>query len=326
MSTDSSIPKPSAGRIYEANGYPATPLWGALDLGSNSFRLLLAARQGDSWRPVADHRVRVGLARGMNDRNELSREAIARAIWGLRGLGSQLDAVQPSRCRVVATDAVRRSGNRQIFLDLAERVLGVPVEVVSGAREAALIYRGAVAGDAGDRSQLVLDIGGGSTEVAVGRGSHPARSESFPLGCVPLGEAYFPAGELTGAALQAATAHARESLEASLPSLRQHGWDCAWGASGTLEAVMAIGDAHGALSPEGGLTPQGLASVREVLLAHAGPDQRASLPGVGPERAALLPGGFAILTALYQVLGIEALFPARGSLREGLIEELIRLP
>ena len=300
----------------------------AVDLGSNSFRLLIIAPQGEAWQVLVEERVRVGLARGLEGGGRLSRSAMARGLAALRRFRPHLRALGPRRVRAVATDTLRRAENRQAFLRPASRLLGVPVEVISGPEEAALIYAGAVAGGRGaaERRQLVLDIGGGSTEVAVGLGERPAQGESLPLGCIPLTGDHFPGGAMDEAALRSAEDTVRRLAAPALGPAREHGWQWAWGASGTVEAVVGLAAELGVLSPERGLDAAALAAVRERLLQSPRPAQRAGLPGVGAARAGVLPGGFAILTGLFEVLGLEWLAPARGALREGVVRGLMRDP
>jgi exopolyphosphatase/guanosine-5'-triphosphate,3'-diphosphate pyrophosphatase len=295
-------------------------------LGSNSFRLLLAVPEGRGWRPLVEDRVRVGLARGLDGRERLSRDAMARGLGALRRLRPHLRALGPTQVRAVATDTLRRAHNRRAFLEAAQRILGEPVEVISGTEEAALIYAGAVAGpgEPGHESQLVLDIGGGSTEVAAGRGCRPLRAESLPLGCIPLTRDYFPDGVMTGPGLEAAVQAVRRHLRGNLSGIRQHGWQQAWGASGTVEAVVGLAASLCAGAGEGRLDRHSLAAVREQLQIHADPAQRARLPGVGEARAGVLPGGFAVLLGLFDELGLESLGLARGALREGVVRGLMQ--
>lgn len=298
----------------------------AVDLGSNSFRLLAVVPRRDEWHPLADERLRVGLARGLDGRECLSRDAVARGLVALRRFRTYLRSLAPVRVRAVATDTLRRARNRRSFLEPASRLLGTPVEVISGSEEAALIYAGAVpASPVGSGpGQLVLDIGGGSTEVAVGRGARPLRAESLPLGCIPLTRDHFPDGNMTAERLRAAVRAVRGHAGPALCPVRQHGWERAWGASGTVEAVTGLAGSLGALEVDGTLGPEGVAAVQEALLANPQAGQRAALPGVGAARAGVLPGGFAILAGLMEELGLHGLAPARGALREGLVRELIQ--
>lgn len=293
----------------------------AVDLGSNSFHLLIARREPGGSLVVVDRlREMVRLAAGLGDDRCISPEARARALACLRRFGQRLREVPRHNVRAVGTDTLRRARDAQAFIDAAAGALDHSVEIVSGMEEARLIYLGVAHDLAQEGPRLVMDIGGGSTELIVGAGTEPTYKASLDMGCVGHSERFFAGGRITGEAFDAAELAARVEIEPFESRLRTAGWCAAVGASGTIRAVAAALREAG--WTDGRITMEGLERLRAGLV-DTGRVERMRLPGVRPERYPVFPGGVAILCAAFDALGIDAMRVSDGALREGLLLDLI---
>nr|NDG61008.1 exopolyphosphatase [Betaproteobacteria bacterium] len=212
-------------------------LLAAVDLGSNSFRLLIGSvRQsslGAQILPLDILKETVRLAAGLQPDGNLDAASQQRALLALHRFAERLRSFGPNRVRVVATNTLRVAANAKHFLIGAEAALGFPIEVISGVEEARLIYEGAAHDLPRDgQSRLVVDIGGGSTECILGRDYVPEALESCYVGCVSLSRRFFPDGEVNKASMDEAIDHARASLGAVGTQYRRKGWRYAVGTSG----------------------------------------------------------------------------------------------
>lgn len=292
----------------------------ALDLGSNSFHLIVARVLRGQLRVVDRLREMVQLGAGLDARGRLSNDAQRRALDCLRVLAERLRGLPAGSVRCVGTNTLRRAANAGAFIARAERVLGHPIEVIGGREEARLIYLGVSHTLTGSARRLVLDIGGGSTELIIGQGYDALHRESLSMGCVSASRAHFPNGRITKSVFAAATLAARQALLEVAATYRGLGWEDAIGASGTILATQAalatLGIGHGAI------TRAALAKLMKRMIA-AGHVKRLTALGIGSQRAAVFPGGVAILAALMDDLGIRALRTSEGALREGLLYDLI---
>jgi exopolyphosphatase/guanosine-5'-triphosphate,3'-diphosphate pyrophosphatase len=293
----------------------------ALDLGSNSFHLLVVQAHQGRVQVVDRIKEMVRLAEGLDADGALSEPVALRALACLARFGQRLRELPPENVRVVATSTLRRASNAAGFLERAEAALGHVVEVISGREEARLIYLGVCHAleDQHDR-RLVVDIGGGSTEVILGRRFIAERMESLHVGCVGLSRRHFPDGRIRTARFQAAVNHARQELEPLRRAYVRAGWDAAVGASGTILAAQEILLQMG--RDQSGITLDGLEQIRRALV-QARNVENLTLAGLPPERAPVFPGGLAILYAVFEAFGIERLQATSGALREGVIHDLL---
>jgi exopolyphosphatase / guanosine-5'-triphosphate,3'-diphosphate pyrophosphatase len=297
-------------------------LLAAIDMGSNSFRLEIGALPQGRYRRVDYLKETVRLGAGLDGAGQLTEDAAQRGLACLRRFSRRLAGFEPAQVRAVATQTLREARNRNAFLLRAQDALGFPIEVITGREEARLIYAGVhhlqppVNEEAG---RLVIDIGGRSTELILGQGRTPKVAESFAVGCVSLSMRFFPEGRLTEAGFRAAQVAAGAELEEALVPFSRSGWQEALGSSGTAGAVSHVLAASGV--SDGRITPAGLRWLIEQTLA-AGHIDRIELPGLKPERRAVLPGGLAILYTLATHFDIGVLMPAKGALRQGVIIDL----
>jgi exopolyphosphatase/guanosine-5'-triphosphate,3'-diphosphate pyrophosphatase len=298
-----------------------TQTFAAVDLGSNSFHLIVA-RYADGRLEVVDRlQEMVRLGGGLDVRGHLHKDAARRALDCLGRFGERLRGLPRSAVRAVGTNTLRRARNRAAFLARAERALGHPIEVISGQEEARLIYHG-VAHDlpSDGRSRLVVDIGGGSTELMLGRNEKLSLAESLHIGCVGMTQEHFGEGRITDKRMRAALTAARLELKPVEAQFRAAGFEAAYGSSGTIRAVGQI--AQSKKWSDGAITAAALRNLR-VALVEAGGVERIELPGVSAERAVVLAGGAAVLSAVFEALGIERMEVAGGALREGLLYDLV---
>ncbi|MEN9807290.1 MAG: hypothetical protein RL756_1810 [Pseudomonadota bacterium] len=293
----------------------------ALDLGSNSFHLLVVQVTAGRVQVLDKIKEMVRLAEGLDRADYLTEPVALRALDCLERFGQRLRDLPAGNVRVVGTNTLRRASNSADFLRRASAALGHTVEIVSGREEARLIYLGVCHAieDEHDR-RLVIDIGGGSTELIIGRRFQPELMESLFMGCVGLTRAHFTDGRIRPSQFQDALNHARQELEPVERAYRESGWETVIGASGTILAVQdilaALGIGHGAI------TRSGLDEIRRLVL-QARSLESLALPGLPPERASVFPGGLAILSAIFDRLGIERMQASTGALREGLIFDLL---
>ncbi len=301
---------------------PGTPgMLAAVDLGSNSFHAIVARVVQGELLVVDRLRDTVRLAAGLDRHLHLNDEVTSRALECLARFGQALQGVAPGGVRAVGTSTLRRATNGAAFLEEARRVLGHPIEIISGREEARLLYLGvahSIADDAGRR--LVVDIGGGSTECILGERFEPLVTDSLEMGCVAYSGRFFPDGEIKPSALRNARTAARLELQPIERRYRTLGWETCIGASGTIGAVAAILQETG-WSKEG-ITAQGLQKLEKALVA-AGKLSKLELPGLRPDRAPVLPAGVAILGAIFEALDIERMTAASGALREGVLYDLL---
>lgn len=293
----------------------------AVDLGSNSFHMLVA-RVSDGQIQVQDRlRETVRLASGLGEGNKLGFEAGERALQCLARFGQRLRDVPPGAVRAVGTNTLRKARNAQAFLTEAHRALGHPIEVISGREEARLIYLGVAHSLAGARgTRLVMDIGGGSTELIIGRQFEPAMTESLHMGCVSLTGAHFADGRITADAWRRAVIAARLELRPIARTYRAVGWRTAIGASGTILAVAKVVREMGWCVA--GVTLEALQKLAAAMIS-AGNVRKLELKGLSRERAEVFPGGVAILQGIFEALKLERIAVSDGALREGLIYDLL---
>lgn len=294
----------------------------AVDLGSNSFHMVIAQMHAGGFKLIDRLREPVRLADGLDKARTLGAEVQERALLCLGRFGQRLAGLPAGNVRIVGTNTLRSAKNAADFLERAEHALGYPIEIISGIEEARLIYSGvahSLASD-GDSNRLVVDIGGGSTEMIIGRGFAPILMESLYMGCVTHTGRFFPDGRITASCIDRALLEARVELEPKIETYREEGWASAIGASGTVLAINRILAVNG--WGKDGITLAGLRRLIDAML-KAGSVDLLRLEGLSRERAAILPGGAMILFAVIEGLGIDRMLVSDGALREGLLYDLV---
>lgn len=303
---------------------PDRRLLAAVDLGSNSFRLLIGRIEGtdvgEQIRPLDALKESVRLAAGLMPSGDLDAASQRRAIEALHRFGERLRSFSPDAVRSVATNTLRVARNARHFLTTAEAALGFPIEVISGHEEARLIYLGAAhAMPRDDQDRLVVDIGGGSTECIIGRNYEPARLESVSVGCVSMTQRFFPKGEVDAHRFDQACYAARDALAPMALAYRARGWQYAVGTSGTAKALLQAVEANYGHPT---LNRQGLAAMTDALIG-AGSVDRVKFEGLRADRRPVLAGGLAVMTAVFDELGVEEMRYCPGALRQGALYDLL---
>jgi exopolyphosphatase / guanosine-5'-triphosphate,3'-diphosphate pyrophosphatase len=293
----------------------------AVDLGSNSFHLQVGRVVDGQIYPLDSMREALRLGAGLTADKRIDRATQARALEALARFGERLRGLPPNAVRAVGTNTLRVAKNAAQFLRDARAALGFPIEVIAGREEARLIYLGVSHSlPPAQHRRLVVDIGGGSTEFIIGAGFEPQLTESLYMGCVSWSLRYFPDGKIDKAGLRAAELAARQELSGIVREYRALGWQEAVGSSGTARAIEEILRENG--YAESGITHDGLQRLRTLLLKHEHADPR-RIAGLRENRAAVLPGGVAILCAVFEALGIEAMAVSEGALRHGVLYDLL---
>ncbi len=296
-------------------------LLAAVDLGSNSYRLEIGRCEHGQVVRAESLKETVRQGAGLDEARRLTPEAMQRGWDCLARFAERLAGFAPAQVRAVATQTLREARNRAEFLQRAQRILGFPIDVISGAEEARLIYLGVahLLPDSAEQ-RLVVDIGGRSTELVLGRGLDAQVMESCPVGSVDSSMTHFAGGRFTPQAFQAAEIAAKAVLEEAADRFRRDACDVAYGASGTIGAIGEILAAAG--WPAGQVSAAGLQWLREQLCA-ARSAERVRLDGLRDDRRAVIGGGLSVLRGVFDVLQVQAMNVAEGALRHGLLHDLV---
>ena len=300
---------------------PSEPLTvAAVDLGSNSFHLIIVRFLDHELQVIDRVREQVMLADGLDAEDRLTDKAQARALACLERIGQRLRCLPSVRVRAVGTNTLRRAKNADEFRAKSQAALGHPIEIVSGQEEARLIYLGVAQDQFSTATRLLADIGGGSTEILLGKGYEVLRSHSLFMGCVNYSKRFFPEGVLRKEYFRKAEIAGGLELRAVQHELRRMGWDSCLGSSGTIIAVREILRSAG--WTDGAITRPALKKLRRAMI-DVGSVDRLRFEGLKNERAPVLAGGLAILRAIFRSLEIEAMGVASGAMREGVLHDLV---
>lgn len=296
-------------------------LLGAVDLGSNSFRVEIGRVEGERIISESYWKETVRLAAGFDDKGALTPDVQQRALAALSRFREKLVGIDPKYIRAVGTQALRVATNSAEFLPRAEAALGHKIEIIAGREEARLVFSGcAHTLPPSDERRLVVDIGGASTELIIGRGFTPQSRESFHVGCVNTSVQFFKDGKVTSKAMKAAQVAAQAEFEDSRSEFSPSHWDAAYGSAGTIGAVADIGHALG-LTPSTVTLPLLKALKEEIIRTEDVSKLR--IPGLKEDRKEVIAGGVAVLSAVFETFGIREMRPASGALRVGLLYDIL---
>lgn len=301
------------------NQCSASPLYAVIDLGSNSFHMLITRLVADSVQTVDKVKRKVRLASGLDKDNLLSEQAILRGLECLSFFAERLQDIAPEHIRIVATATLRIAKNAQDFLVRAEQVLGHKVVLLSGEEEAQRIYLGVAHTSEGAERRLVLDIGGASTEVVVGGAFDMDNAVSIDMGCVTFNNMFFHDGLLTSKNFSAAISHAKQLLAPIKNEFLALGWNKVVGGSGTMQALAELLMSRNQAAI---ITYDFLTELRNSL-EHCQTIDGINIKGLLSERTPVIASGLSILIALFETLKIERLQLSSGALREGLLYEML---
>jgi exopolyphosphatase/guanosine-5'-triphosphate,3'-diphosphate pyrophosphatase len=296
-------------------------LLAAVDLGSNSFHLVVARLERGEPRIIDHLRDSVCLAMGLGEDGSLDSVRRERALACLARFGQRLRALPHERVHAAATNAVRQLASPHTFLVPAETALGHPIEVVSGREEARLIYLGVAHGlPRSNQRRLVIDIGGGSTEFIIGRGFEALETESLQIGCVASTLRFFGDGRITAQRWRQAQTEIAIELQQFATTYRALGWSEAIGSSGSARAIDAIVQANG--WSDQGITAASLLRLRDALL-EAGSVDALHIAGLDDDRRHIIAGGVVVLEAVFGTLGLECMTACDTAMREGLLYDML---
>ena len=310
------------------NTFPTSPplqdgdLLAAIDLGSNSFHMVIARYLLGQLQVVDRLRETVRMADGLDGKGGLSEQARQRALECLARFGQRLRGVPSSHVRALATNTVRQLRSPQTFLVPAETALGHAIEVVSGREEARLIYLGVTHAQPPkpDQRRLVIDIGGGSTEFIIGRGYQTLERESLQAGCIASTRRFFPGGKLSRKKWRDALTEIGAEFQQFSSQYRAIGWHEAVGSSGTHKA---IGEICAVMKlTKGAITVEALTILRDELLKAKRIDD-IQLPGLSSERRPIIAGGILVLEAAFRALGLDRLMVSKAAMREGILYDML---
>jgi exopolyphosphatase/guanosine-5'-triphosphate,3'-diphosphate pyrophosphatase len=296
-------------------------LFAAIDLGSNSFRLEIGQLEAGHLRRVEYIKETVRQGNGLDAERNLSPEAMQRGWDCLARFAERIAGFKPGQVRAVATQTLREARNREVFLIKAKTILGYPIEVITGREEARLIYLGVshLLPQSPER-RLVVDIGGRSTELILGKNVQAKTLESYRVGSVAWSMKYFPDGVWSNSAFKAAEIAAKAVLDEAQMHYPRQSWDTCYGSSGTVGAVADVLTLAG--WPEGLITRSGLDWLKEKLLKAQKPESL-KLEGIKEDRRPVIGGGLAVLRAVFDLLQIDEMHAAQGALRHGALYDLL---
>lgn len=295
------------------------PLYAVIDLGSNSFHMLISRLVADSVQVVDKVKRKVRLASGLNEDNILDHKAMARGWECLSFFAERLQDIPTENIKIVATATLRLAKNSADFISKAEIILGHKIELISGEEEAHNIYLGVAHTTCSADKRLVIDIGGASTELIVGSGFDAKKVCSLNMGCVTFNSKFFAHGEYTEQAFNAAIDTAKAILHPQAQAYIDISWDSALGISGTLQAVAEVLTAQGKVEE---ITLANLLDIKRQIIACNSIEQL-DIVGLENERKPVFASGIAILTAIFMVFNLDEVQLAGGAIREGVLYELL---
>lgn len=293
----------------------------AIDLGSNSFHMIVARIENGQLAVLDRLREMVRIADGLDQQGRLQPDAQEKALACLQRFSQRLREFPQGSVRAVGTNTLRNAANSQEFLARAEQTLGHPIDIISGVEEARLIYLGVAQSLAvGNHRRLIMDIGGSSTELIVGEGLTPLMLESLDMGCVSLTRNFFSDGTITAKRIEKTRIFAQTELAPHVRRFKRQGWNQVIGASGTIRAIHKIVTTAGWCN--GAITPSALKKLLDTLINTKHIDN-IKLAGLTAERAPVFIGGVIILDTAFDSLGITSMEVSDRALREGLLHDLL---
>lgn len=302
----------------------------ALDLGTNSFHLVVArVRPDGAFEVITREKDMVRLGHGGGEMKDLADDAMDRGVATLQRM-RQLADRHGAEITAVATSAVREAQNADVFLRRAKEEAGIEVEVISGVEEARLIHLGVLqAVPIYDRKALLVDVGGGSTEVLVVHQGRELTARSFKLGAVRLTDRFFPGGSLHPAAVDACRAYVRSALTVLRREVAEHGFELAVASSGTAEAMARMvhaetgGEALRTYNSFEWTAAEHRQVVARLVKARTVEDRR-KVPGLDAARADIILAGALILEGVLDVFSADGFTFSDYALREGALLDAIQ--
>ena len=294
----------------------------AVDLGSNSFHMIVAKLEENGSLKIIDRiKEQVRLGAGLNSRNYLDQETQERALDCLDRFSQRLKNIHKKDIRIAGTNTLRIAKNANKFIKLAKKVLNHPIDIISGVEEARLVYHGAIysLAELGEK-RLVVDIGGGSTEIIIGQNLKPQKLESLEMGCVSVTKKYFSDGKITHSRIKKADIFARQLIEPIRNQYIKTGWVQCVGTSGSIRSISKVLLATGIT--DGSITDKGLKQLLDKVSTFELIDE-IKLDGLSSDRQQVFLGGIIILNAVFEALKLKLMTASDGALREGLMLDIV---
>tara|TARA_R110001592_G_scaffold346759_5_gene639535 strand:+ start:1615 stop:2535 length:921 start_codon:yes stop_codon:yes gene_type:complete len=286
-----------------------------IDLGSNSFHMLTVTKQENGFNVVSKHKQKVRLAAGLNGHKQLDLATMEKGWFCLQNFRVLLDQIQPACILVTATAALRIATNKQQFLTTAEQILQHPINLISGIEEAKTIFKGVSFTEKTNKELLVIDIGGASTELVLGKGNDVHVANSLDIGCVTWLSHYFADDLLNEYNFNNAINAARQVISTVKAQYTKHHWELTLGASGIIQAVNEVNQAQ---KISQFLSIELLQQIKQQCI-QCGSIKTLSIAGLEKSRVPVFASGLAILIAIFESLNINSMQRSNGALREGLI-------
>jgi exopolyphosphatase/guanosine-5'-triphosphate,3'-diphosphate pyrophosphatase len=301
---------------------PLPEIVAAIDLGSNSFHMVVARLEESGTLSIIDRlKDNVRLGGGLDKNGYINAKAQYRAFECLETFAQRIRDLPSTSIRIAGTNTLRVAKNAKDFVDKAELILNHPIEIIAGREEARLIYLGVAHGLATkEGKRLVVDIGGGSTELIIGRGMKPKRRESVYTGCVSASMQFFGKGKITNKIMQAAEIDAALTLFPQAADFKAGKWDEVSGCAGTIKAIRDIVQANDWC--ENGISYKSLLELREAVV-KAGHIDKINLTGLTDNRRPVIAGGLSVLLAVFKILKIKQMSVSDEGMREGLLYDLV---
>lgn len=307
--------------VFDDSQQTKAELYAALDLGSNSFHLVVARVVSGAVQIISKVKQKVRLAEGLDSDNRLSSDAIARGVAVLENMKESMQGIEPRAVRIVATHTLRRAKNAHEFLIQARKVFPFPIEIISGNEEARLIFVGIGSNSSNNLDRLIFDIGGGSTEFAIGSGIEPKITKSIQMGCVSYQQRFFSSGEITKDATRRAVTAAKVELELAAINLNRFKWEQTVASSGTARAVCAVINSKKGRALDATVNYQELIDLlsESTKLGHS---DALNYEGLSEDRRPVFIAGLCIVIGIFQSLKITEMVFSEAALREGVLYEI----
>lgn len=294
----------------------------AIDLGSNSFHMVVAEENEGQLVIIDQLREMVRLAEGLDAEGKLDSEVEQRALDCLSRFGQRIRSLEDHCVTAVGTNTLRRTQNADDFLFSAEQSLGYPIEIISGIEEARLIYQGVAHTIEQDhKSKLVIDIGGGSTEFIIGEDFKPDLMNSVEMGCVMLTKKFFADGKIKSKRIQEARVFVLQRLKTIHYIYKRKGWDSVIGSSGSIKSIESV-IRELKLQTQEGISRTALNKLLSICSEFKS-NKKLDLPGLTERRQDVFLSGLIILAGVFEALNIEHMYVSQGALREGLLYEMV---
>jgi exopolyphosphatase/guanosine-5'-triphosphate,3'-diphosphate pyrophosphatase len=302
--------------LIKLNSY--TKHFVAIDIGSNSFHLIIVRDHNNHVEVIHKEKQSIRLALGLENDNNINEHSIKLAMNCLESFSAAITHLENCQVSIVATYALRQASNKQEFLKQAAKVIPYPINIISGNREAELIFFGVAYTKTINQPTIIIDIGGGSTEFIIGQQLTPKLTRSINMGCVSFTQKFFLSGEISEASMNAAETYSKRLLLCLTEEYNNLGWDQTLGTSGSIKAITRI---MKELYDDNNITLKRLNRIR-YLLIHWGHHDNIKFTNLNEKRRPLLAAALAILIACFELLNLDILKYNAGGVREGLLYQL----